>query len=71
MTTDAQKLEIIQWITSLDSPQVLQQIADLKQQALPPVQKPKREFGGGKHVFLRIADDFNDSLADFNEYMPE
>lgn len=71
MTVEAQKLELIQWIASLDNQQLLQQIAELKQQALPPMSKPKREFGFGRHAILRIADDFNAPLDDFKEYMPE
>ena len=32
--------------------------------------KSKRFFGCGKHIIIKIADDFNAPLSEFKEYMP-
>jgi hypothetical protein len=34
-----------------------------------PNSEGKREFGSGKHIFTYIADDFNEPMDDFKEYM--
>lgn len=70
MSTQAQKLDLIQWVASLEDPLLIQQLTILKNksQSTPPT--PKREFGSGKNVFLAITDNFNDPIEAFKDYMP-
>ncbi len=34
-----------------------------------PEAQPKRRIGGAKNLIVKMGDDFNDSLEDFEEYM--
>lgn len=69
MNIETQKSELINWINRLKDHRIIQEIVSLKNRS---EKKPKgeREFGSGKHIFIKIADDFNEPLDDFNEYMP-
>jgi hypothetical protein len=69
MNVESEKSELIKWISSLKDSQILQQILLLKKKTESPESKSPREFGGGKHFFSYIADDFNEPLDDFKEYM--
>ena len=70
MNEQAQKLDLIRWIADLDDAQVLHQLAEIKEQARPNSSPVMRKFGDGKHIFTYVAEDFNEPLDDFREYMP-
>ena len=75
MDIDAQKSEIINWISRLRDQKIIGEVLLLKKRSESenqPVEKDKmREFGSGRHIFTNIAEDFNEPLDDFKEYMPE
>lgn len=67
MNTEAQKLELIQWLTQLQDVVILQKIMEIKQ-INEKTSAKKREFGCGKDIVLFVADDFNEPLEMFEEY---
>ena len=70
MNVDAQKLEIIEWVSRLKNGQIIREILKLREKEIEQTEKhPVRKFGSGKHIFTYIADDFNEPLEDFKEYM--
>ena len=70
MNVDAQKLEIIEWVSRLKNDQIIREILKLREKEIEQTEKhPVRKFGSGKHIFTYIADDFNEPLEDFKEYM--
>ncbi|MFM9837867.1 MAG: DUF2281 domain-containing protein [Cyclobacteriaceae bacterium] len=70
MNVEAQKLEIIEWVSRLKNSQIIQEILKLREKEnAQAAEKTKRKFGDGKHIFTYIADDFNEPLEDFKEYM--
>lgn len=75
MNIEAEKSELISWINRLKDHSIIQEVLLLKKRAEAKEQLPgnegKREFGSGKHIFTYIADDFNEPLDDFKEYMPK
>jgi hypothetical protein len=58
MDIQAMKIELIQWITMLDDKNLIQQIKSIKDHEIV---KNKRQFGSGKHLISKIADDFNET----------
>ena len=75
MNIDLQKSEIINWISRLRDQKIIGEVLLLKKRSeseKQPVEKEKeiREFGSGRHIFTYVADDFNEPLDDFKEYMP-
>ncbi|RAI77373.1 hypothetical protein HMF3257_30190 [Spirosoma telluris] len=70
MSTQAQKLDLIQWVASLDDPQLIQQLTLFKKKSQSTLPTPKRVFGSGKNVFLAVTDNFNDPIEAFKDYMP-
>jgi hypothetical protein len=70
MDAQAQKLELIQWIATLDDPTLLRQVSAIKQHGGGKNRLTKRHFGGGKHIVIHVAENFNEPLTGFNEYMP-
>ena len=68
MNLDAEKSELINWITKLKDYNLLGQILLLKKKSEAEKKVP-RKFGEGKHIFSYIADDFNGPLDDFKDYM--
>jgi hypothetical protein len=70
MNVDAQKLEIIGWVSRLKNSQIIQEIVKLmEKETEQTVEKPVKKYGSGKHVFTYVAEDFNEPLEDFKEYM--
>jgi hypothetical protein len=41
----------------------------LEKRIAVPAVRPERRIGGAKEVILQMADDFNEPLVDFAEYM--
>jgi hypothetical protein len=72
MNIEAEKSELIDWITRIKDHRVIREILLLKKKTekQAPV-AAKREFGGGKHIFTNVAEDFNEPLDDFKEYTKE
>lgn len=70
MTSQTQKLELIQWIIELKNARLLSEVSALKKQTEQSSIVFKRTFGCGKEVIIDIAEDFNAPLEDFKEYMP-
>lgn len=69
MTLESQKLEIIEWVSRLNNSEIIKQILDLRNKENIIPKGKTREFGSGKHLISYIADDFDDPLDDFKEYM--
>ena len=68
MSVEIQKLEIIEWILKLKDPSAIKEIMKVKN--VNPSKKTRtRKFGGGKHIFTYVAEDFDEPLEDFKEYM--
>lgn len=68
MNIEMEKSELINWINSLKDSKIIQDILALKKKSDVPNKQP-RKFGDGKHIFTYVADDFNEPLEDFKEYM--
>lgn len=70
MNVEAQKLEIIEWVLKLKDASAIKEIIKLKHsKSLYRKKSSARKFGGGKHIFTYIAEDFDEPLEDFKEYM--
>jgi len=69
MNIEAEKSELIDWISRLSDQQLIQEILLFRKKTETSKALLPREFGGGKHFFSYIADDFNAPLDDFKEYM--
>jgi len=68
VNVEAQKLEVIEWILKIKDASTIKKILKLKNTASVP--KPgARKFGGGKGIFTYVAEDFDDPLPEFKEYM--
>ena len=70
MGAQTQKLELIQWIAGLNDLTLLRQVSAIRQHDNETPQPAKRHFGGGKHIITHVADDFNEPLDAFSDYMP-
>ncbi len=68
MSVEAQKLEIIEWILKLKDASAIREIMKVKKSTTGR-KTGTRKFGGGKHIFTYVAEDFDEPLADFKEYM--
>jgi hypothetical protein len=63
------KYQLIAWIIALNDTQLLQEISTIWEKAQQEPAPKIRQFGGGKDMFPYMADDFNEPLEDFKEYM--
>ncbi len=71
MNSESVKLELIDWINHVKDSSVLEKVILLKNSTGQVNEQPssKRKFEDGKHIFTYVADDFNEPLDDFKEYM--
>jgi hypothetical protein len=70
MSAELLKLELISWISSLNENSMLEKVALLKEGFKSRESKPGwRNFDDGKGIFTYAAEDFNEPLEDFKEYM--
>jgi hypothetical protein len=69
MNIEAQKLELIEWISRLQNSKIIHELLSIKQQENTIPNEGVRKFGSGKHIFTYVAEDFNEPLEDFKEYM--
>ncbi len=68
MSVEAQKLEVIEWILKVKDASTIKEIMKIKNTTSMP--KPGvRKFGGGKGIFTYVAEDFDEPLPEFKEYM--
>jgi hypothetical protein len=69
MSIQLLKLELMQWILLLKDIQLLNEIQKLKEKSpeKTAVLKP-RQFGCGQGIFTEVADDFDETPPDFEEY---
>jgi hypothetical protein len=63
------KYQLIAWIITLNDTQLLQELSNIWEKAQQEPAPKVRQFGGGKGMFPYMADDFNEPLEDFKEYM--
>jgi hypothetical protein len=68
MSVETQKLELIEWILKLKDASAFREIMKIKK-ATSGRKTAVRKFGGGKHIFTYVAEDFDEPLEDFKEYM--
>ncbi len=66
MDLQTTKLDLIHWLTQINDIKILQAIQSLRKQK---VVVKKRQFGSGKHLIGKIADDFNEPLDAFEDYL--
>ena len=66
MNIEAQKEQLINWISQLDDSTTLQNLLNIKKKNV--ANQKKRSFGCGKGIFTYIAPDFNEPLSEFQEY---
>ncbi|WP_375562980.1 hypothetical protein ACE193_10790 [Bernardetia sp. OM2101] len=68
------KYKLINWIVNLNDSKKLEQLMNLlqKDETLNSTisNTEKRKFGFGKGTYTNVADDFDEPLDDFKEYMP-
>lgn len=67
MNVDTVKIELIDWITRLKDPQLIEKLLEFKQKITEP-KAEKKVYGSGKHLVEFIAEDFNDPLDEFKPY---
>lgn len=65
---EVEKSEILNWIQKLKDSELIHKIFLLKKET-ESKNVGKRKFGSGKHIFTYIADDFDEPMDDFKEYM--
>jgi hypothetical protein len=63
------KYQLIAWIIALNDTQLLQEISTIWEKAQQEPAPKIRQFGAMKGLVLYMADDFNEPLEDFKEYM--
>lgn len=68
MDIETEKSELVKWIIHLKDHKIILEILKLKSR-LESKTPPKRAFGGGKNIIGFVAEDFNEPLDDFNDYM--
>jgi hypothetical protein len=68
MNVEAQKLEIIEWLLKLKDDSAIKEVLKVKK-THPRQKRAARKFGGGKNIFTYVAEDFDEPLPDFKEYM--
>ena len=68
MNVEIQKLELIEWILKLQDPSAIKELLKVKK-VNPDKKISTRKFGGGKYIFTYVAEDFDEPLEDFKEYM--
>ncbi|MEA3495557.1 MAG: type II toxin-antitoxin system prevent-host-death family antitoxin [Bacteroidota bacterium] len=68
MNADTVKIELIDWIATLSDEYSISKILSLKKELSATSKTKAKIFGSGKHLFEFISDDFNEPVADFNEY---
>ncbi|PIY09334.1 MAG: hypothetical protein COZ18_08215 [Flexibacter sp. CG_4_10_14_3_um_filter_32_15] len=66
------KYKLINWIVNLNDSKKLEQLMNLlqKEETLISPTAHKRTLGFGKGTYKNVADDFDEPLDDFKEYMP-
>jgi hypothetical protein len=69
MDMETQKSELIDWIVQLNDPEIISKILSLKKR-VEEKESRVRTFGSGRHFISYVADDFNEPLDDFKEYIP-
>lgn len=67
MNVDALKIELIDWITQLKDPTIIEKLLELKNKVTSHENK-RKVYGSGKHLVEFIAEDFNEPLDDFDPY---
>lgn len=66
MNSEAEKLELINWISKLKDQRLIHELLLLKERAeMKAIEK--RKFGDGKYLIEYIADDFNEPISHFDE----
>jgi len=79
MNLQAKKLELISQLVYVEDELILQQIDGLVKKALQKMSIPSKtkhssepiplEFGAAKDMIQYMAEDFNEPIDDFNDYM--
>jgi len=67
MNVDTIKIELIDWITRLKDPQLIEKLLEFKNKVTER-KNEKKVYGSGKHLVGFIAEDFNEPLDDFKPY---
>jgi hypothetical protein len=68
MNVDSLKVELIDWIATLNDNAAIERIISLKKELTHTGLKKTRIFGSGKHLISFIANDFNEPIDIFKEY---
>ncbi|MEM7548607.1 MAG: type II toxin-antitoxin system prevent-host-death family antitoxin [Bacteroidota bacterium] len=66
MDIQSTKIELINWITKVNDIQIIKALKSIKDDKAG---HGKRQFGSGKHLISKIADDFNAPLDQFKDYL--
>jgi hypothetical protein len=75
MNIELEKSEIVSWVQKLKDIDLIQKIKLLKKEfekshpGDPSFNPSIRKFGSGRHLVTYVADDFNEPIDDFKEYM--
>jgi len=69
MNVDTVKIELIDWITRLKDPKLINKLLEIKK-SVPKHTSNNKVFGSGKQLIGYIADDFNEPLDEFKQYQP-
>lgn len=75
MDIEVEKSEIVSWIQKLKDISLIEKIKLLKKESEKKTiensgtASQMRKFGDGKHIVSFVAEDFNEPLEDFKEYM--
>lgn len=67
MNVDSLKIELIDWITRITDPSLIEKLLEFKNVSTQQEAKGK-VYGSGKHLVEFIAEDFNEPLDDFDPY---
>lgn len=67
MNVDTVKIELIDWITRLKDPALINRLLEFKK-SVAIRKSDKKVFGSGKQLIGYIADSFNEPLDDFKQY---
>lgn len=71
MNIQTQKLELINWILEINDEEVINQVSGILKEVINPKEPRKiRKRGFAKGFFTYVAEDFDEPLEEFKDYMP-
>lgn len=69
MNVETVKSELISWIEKLSDKHIIKRLLSVKKEVTSEPKPSQTAYGSGKHLVAHIADDFNEPLDLFGDYV--